>query len=260
MRETVVSADRWFYGRVPLAGPVCVHSERPRRTTSGSMGPGPRAGGPGAQGWGSRGPGLGVQGPGARGLGSRGPGPGAGGCWIHASSMGPSLLHARGQDREGHTRELSSPSSSSGPSQATGTATETASEPSATPAESATSASGTAAPTPHAAPAAAVPSRATGRTAGAPKSSYDRADCVGAPLPSDLCKLTPASNPSTHTASCLSVCCSCAQVAWAIEDGSQEPGATQSSSCAAFFANLCSFGKITHVPNPSPLSLACTQL
>ena len=27
-----------------------------------------------------------------------------------------------------------------------------------------------------------------------------------------------------------------------------------------FFANLCSFGKITHVPNPSPLSLACTQL
>lgn len=164
------------------------------------------------------------------------------------------LFHARGQDRESDTGERPRASLASGPSQATGAASEATAESSTAPAESTASASGAAAPTSHPAPAAAVPSRATGRTAGAPKSSYDRADCVGAPLPSDLCKLTPASNPSTHTASCLSVCCSCAQVAWAIEDGSQEPGATQSSSCAAFFANLCSFGKITHVPNPSPPS------
>lgn len=170
------------------------------------------------------------------------------------------LFHARGQNREGHTRERSRSSSSSGPSQATGAASEATAESSTAPAESTASASGAAAPTSHPAPAAAVPSRATGRTAGAPKSSYDRADCVSAPLPPDLRKLTPASNPRSLT-SCYSVCCSCAQVAWAVEDGSQEPGATQSSSCAGFFANLCSFGKITHVPNPiSPFPCILTDV
>ena len=47
------------------------------------------------------------------------------------------------------------------------------------------------------------------------------------------------------------------QVAWAIEDGKDNPGETQKSPCASFYANLCAFDsdrfqELVKLPPSSP--------